>query len=130
MGWRGGLCDTLLHGVCESHVSNVLAHPAQLTVSSGRGLLAVRWDKSQRGWMPSRWLVRCCLIQKLYHPETTELPSEPECVSEVLLSKAVGVIFKKLNSFSEYNVTVTSFLDHFNQSDSTFKLGRTRKCLD
>ena len=64
-GWRGGLCDTLLHGVCESRVTRVLAHPASLTVSSGHRLLAVRWDKSSDGWVPSRWLVRSVL--SLYH---------------------------------------------------------------
>ena len=55
-----------------------------------------------------------------------EEDDQDTCVSEVLQSKAVGVIFKKLSGFSEYNVTVTSYLDHFNQSDSSFKLGRTR----
>ena len=50
-----------------------------------------------------------------------------ECVEEVLQSEAVGVIFKKLEHFSEYNVTVTSHLDHFNQSDTSFQLGRTRE---
>ena len=123
-GWRGGTCDTLLHGACESHVSRVLAHPSHLTVTPGRGLLAVRWDKvTGQGWLPSRWLVRCCHVRTIGHVSHN---SNDTCVSEVLQSKAVGVIFKKLSRFSEYNVTVTSYLDHFNQSDTTFKLGRTR----
>ena len=123
-GWRGGTCDALLHGVCESHVSRVLAHPESrdLSVTPGRGLLAVRWAKvTGRGWLPSRWLVSACLVRGIAH-----VAHEDTCVSEVLQSKAVGVIFKKLSGFSEYNVTVTSYLDHFNQSDSSFKLGRTR----
>ena len=48
-------------------------------------------------------------------------------MEEVLQSEAVGVIFKKLEHFSEYNVTVTSHLDHFNQSDTSYQLGRTRE---
>ena len=42
-------------------------------------------------------------------------------------SKAVGVIFKKLATFSEYKITVTSYLDHFNQTQSSHQFGRTRK---
>ena len=117
---RGGTCDSLLHGVCESHVARVLAHPESrdLSVTPGRGLLAVRWAKvTGRGWLPSRWLVSACLVRGIAH-----VAHEDTCVSEMLQSKAVGVIFKKLSWFSEYNVTVTSYLDHFNQSDSSFKL--------
>ena len=60
-GWRGAACDQLLHGVCEArapshtsrvlHLTNliqarvtrVLAHAPRLSLTSGRGLLAVRW---------------------------------------------------------------------------------------
>ena len=71
-----------------------------------------------------RWLVSACEVRAIGH--VAEEDDKDTCVSEVLQSKAVGVIFKKLSGFSEYNVTVTSYLDHFNQSDSSFKLGRTR----
>ena len=71
-----------------------------------------------------RWLVSACAVRAIGH--VAEDDDKDTCVSEVLQSKAVGVIFKKLSGFSEYNVTVTSYLDHFNQSDSSFKLGRTR----
>ena len=71
-----------------------------------------------------RWLVSACAVRAIGH--VAEEDDKDTCVSEVLQSKAVGVIFKKLSGFSEYNVTVTSYLDHFNQSDSSFKLGRTR----
>ena len=71
-----------------------------------------------------RWLVSACAVRAIGH--VAEEDDQDTCVSEVLQSKAVGVIFKKLSGFSEYNVTVTSYLDHFNQSDSSFKLGRTR----
>ena len=50
-----------------------------------------------------------------------------DCISEMLLSKAVGVIFKKLATFAEYKITVTSYLDHFNQTQSSHQFGRTRK---
>ena len=72
-----------------------------------------------------RWLVSACAVRAIGHVAEEEDDNDT-CVSEVLQSKAVGVIFKKLSGFSEYNVTVTSYLDHFNQSDSSFKLGRTR----
>ena len=129
-GWRGGLCQDLKHGVCESHVEAVISHPRSLSVTSGRGLLAVRWDRRQEGWTPSRWLVTCCFANSIDHQQRKRQKAEQEeedCISEMLLSKAVGVIFKKLASFSEYKITVTSYLDHFNQTQSSHQFGRTRK---
>ena len=79
---------------------------------------------SKRNQFVLRWLVSACAVRAIGH--VAEDDDHDTCVSEVLQSKAVGVIFKKLSGFSEYNVTVTSYLDHFNQSDSSFKLGRTR----
>ena len=89
----------------------------------------IRWDKSSAGWLPSRWRVRCCHVRHLDLSLAARVAGE--CVEDVLQSEAVGVIFKKLEHFSEYNVTVTSDLDHFIQSDASFQLGRTREyqCL-
>ena len=122
-GWRGGLCETLLHGVCESDTSDVLARPVKLTAEGGRGMLAIRWEKSSEGWIPSRWLVRCCMVRFLNKSDS----ENSECVTETLLPKAVGVIFKKLEQFAEYNVSVSSHLDAFNKTETSFKIGRTRK---
>ena len=124
-GWRGGLCGDLKLGVCETHVEAVISHPEVLSVTSGRGLLAVRWERSQEGWTPSRWLVSCCFATNILTQEVD--PEEEECISEMLLSKAVGVIFKKLATFSEYKITLTSYLDNFNQTQSSHQFGRTRK---
>ena len=38
---------------------------------------------------------------------------------------ALQVIFKKLQHFSEFNVTVTSFLEFFNRTQSTHTIART-----
>ena len=124
-GWRGGLCSTLLHGVCESDVVDVLAHPDKLTVEGGRGMLAIRWEKSGVGWIPSMWVVSCCFVRFLDGSDS----KENKCVTETLQSKAVGVIFKKLEPFAEYNVSVSSHLEFFNRSDSSYKIGRTCKYL-
>ena len=131
-GWRGGLCDDLKLGVCETHLeTSVISHPASLSVSSGQGLLAVRWQTEEKGWNPSRWLVSCCFANSIDGRDRSrerEVGEEEEdCISEMLLSKAVGVIFKKLATFAEYKITVTSYLDHFNQTQSSHQFGRTRK---
>ena len=133
-GWRGGLCQDLKLGVCETHLeTSVISHPASLSVTSGHGLLAVRWETGQEGWNPSRWLVSCCFTNNIDgrdtsgHQEKKEGEEEEDCISEMLLSKAVGVIFKKLATFAEYKITVTSYLDHFNQTQSSHQFGRTRK---
>ena len=86
-------------------------------------MLAIRWEKSSKGWIPSRWLVRCCLVRLLNGSDS----ENSECVTETLLPKAVGVIFKKLEQFAEYNVSVSSHLDAFNKTETYFKMGRTRK---
>ena len=129
-GWRGGLCHDLKLGVCETIVeTSVISHPASLSVTSGHGLLAVRWDTSQEGWTPSRWLVSCCFTNTIgdQQDEQQDDEQDEDCISEMLLSKAVGVIFKKLATFAEYKITVTSYLDHFNQTQSSHQFGRTRK---
>ena len=128
LGWRGGLCQDLKLGVCETKVESVISHPASLAVTSGQGLLAVRWDSSsQQGWTPSRWLVSCCFTNTIGGHRRPQGEQDQDCISEMLLSKAVGVIFKKLAAFSEYKITVTSYLDHFNQTQSSHQFGRTRK---
>ena len=124
-GWRGGLCNALLHGVCESDVADVLAHPDMLTVEGGRGMLAIRWGKSDKGWIPSKWVVRCCFLRFLDGSDSKKIG----CVTETLQSKAVGVIFKKLEPFAEYNVSVSSHLEFFNKTDASTKIGRTCKWL-
>ena len=105
----------------------MISHPASLSVTSGQGLLAVRWDTSQQGWTPSRWLVSCCFSANIGDHRQHQEEDLEDCISEMLLSKAVGVIFKKLAAFSEYKITVTSYLDHFNQTQSSHQFGRTRK---
>ena len=122
-GWRGGLCDSLLHGVCQSDAPQVLAHPRKLSVEGGRGMLAVRWEKNKEGWIPSMLAVRCCLVRYLEKSGS----QNKECSTETLLPTAVGVIFKKLEEFSEYNISVTSYLDVFNITVSSSLLGRTCK---
>ena len=54
----------------------------------------------------------------------------PDCISRALQPEAVGVIFKKLQPFTEYNITVTAHLDIFNASVVTSGLGRTRELLN
>ena len=122
-GWRGGLCDSLLHGVCQSEAAQVLAHPGKLIVEGGRGMLGVRWEKNNEGWIPSMLVVRCCFVRYLDRGGS----HNRECLTETLLPRAVGVIFKKLEQFSEYNISLTSYLDIFNKTASSSLLGRTCK---
>ena len=122
-GWRGGLCDSLLHGVCQADATDVLAHPVNLSVEGGRGVLAIRWEKSSEGWIPSTWVVKCCFVRFLDKSDS----KNKECLIERLLPRAVGVIFKKLEHFSEYNISVISYLDVFNQTKTSSLLGRTCK---
>ena len=105
----------------------VLAHPGKLSVEGGRGMLAIRWEKSSAGWIPSKWVVRCCFVRSMDGSHSD--PEKRECLTETLLPRAVGVIFKKLEQFSEYNISVSSYLDVFNKTRSSSVLGRTCKVV-
>jgi len=143
-GWRGGSCSSLLHGVCEFGVTGeLLADPGTLVAEGGRGLLAVRWGRADWGWVPSSWIVTCCFLRPLSAPSsafsfssttepsnTLDVSKSAACITETLESKAVGVIFKKLQHFSEFNVTVTSFLEFFNRTQSTHTIARTLPARD
>ena len=123
-GWRGEDCSSLLHGVCEYHVTELLSAPADV---HGEGIstdsLSINWTETCAHWTPSMWTVTVCYLQSLAieAPQDSHVP----CSSTDFRDFLEHVTITGLQAFSEYNYTVTARLDFFNISRATTCVART-----
>ena len=121
-GWRGEDCSALLHGVCQYHVEEYISHPGHLSSDPGRNGVTVTWARGDQGWAPSSTTLTCCLAR---HLDTEDASAGSECVVREVGQGVYQYFIDGLEHFSEYNITVSVWLDFFNASKSATLVGRT-----
>ena len=123
-GWRGEKCESLLHGICQQNVDPEIRSIVNPQVVPGSKKLIINWNYQGEGWLPSAVLVNCCFMRGLRTTANDKEVSR-ECVQLNADINRSQVIVDDLEDFSEYNVTLYSWLTFFNISKETSFLGRT-----